>query len=147
MLENQKNKLRKLEPKDHEKVFYATDIENRDMDDESCSLLQSEQVNYVPQNELTRKIVSYNTQTLNKFEREYAVINKIYDEMSTLINFQAEGFLGLSQNLGNANSDVVRGNEQLVRNYENENKGISNRVFLVFLGLLIFSFIFFAIFA
>ena len=128
-------------------MFYATDIENRYLDDESCSLLQSEQVNYVPQNELTRKIVSYNTQTLNKFEREYAVINKIYDEMSHLINFQAEGFLGLSQNLGNANSDVVRGNEQLVRNYENENKGISNRVFLVFLGLLIFSFIFFAIFA
>jgi t-SNARE complex subunit (syntaxin) len=133
-LETQRNKLRKLTTQNTERIFYATDGEPEQQDEESSSLLAFDRATSTDASSvLEQRIVAKNNQALRVIERKYSIISRIYDEMSTIMHSQTESFGGIAHHLQQSEDDIERGISQLARKRESERRGWGQQI-----GLMLF---------
>lgn len=136
VLETQRNKLRKMTTKNTERVFYATDGELEQPDDETVSLLACEQTaSATGSSVLEQRINAYNSRAMRKIEHKYSMISRIYDEMSTIMHSQSEDICHLARKVDAADADVERGVGELDIRRQTEKKSVALRTALFLLGL------------
>ena len=143
ILEIQKSKMKKLKKEVSGKYFYNTDVDTKEVDEESTCLLKEEETYADKECDLVNKIMKDNSNKLRKIERDYQIISRIYDEMGSIAMEQSDDVRKIDTNIGETNKYVGKGNDELLRNLNhNSTTGTNWAIWLVILVTLITLFVF-----